>query len=117
MPNTGIQRSSPWHIRFVVFPLLRAYVAGAQYIAPNGLFRSTRKSAQDVLNACFQEDAPISQYPKAMYLSGSKTSQSSTESRDEEKQKRLWDGSLKLAGLEEAETALGASGGDQPTVA
>ena len=77
-----------------------------QWVAPNGTFRTTGKAARDILNACFKVDGIVGRWPKGLYLNGDVKKISSEESRDEEKQAELWQGSLELVGLEEGDTAL-----------
>jgi hypothetical protein len=48
----------------------------------------------------------LGEYPKAVYLDGRKIVGSSPESKDQEKQKRLWRESLGVVGLKEEETIL-----------
>ncbi|KAH8687970.1 hypothetical protein BGZ60DRAFT_394917 [Tricladium varicosporioides] len=75
------------------------------YLWPNGVLRTNDKSATDLLRACFDEEN-LGTYPKTLFLNGSETSESSQESRDEEKQRRLWKDSIGLVDLKENDTAL-----------
>ncbi|KAE9375091.1 NAD(P)-binding protein [Stipitochalara longipes BDJ] len=73
------------------------------YLWPNGVLRTSSKSAADLTKACFEYQGDFS---KAIYLNGTEQITSSKESRDEEKQGRLWKESVKLVGLNESDTAL-----------
>ena len=74
-------------------------------ISPNGLFRTPAKSGQHLLRASF-DTKDLGEYPKATYLDGAKNWDTGEEVRDEEKQRRLWADSLRLAKFEEGETVL-----------
>lgn len=56
--------------------------------------------------ACFDDDVLLGKHPKAVYLSGSALAGTSAETRDEAKQKRLWDASVELSGVKDEETPL-----------
>jgi len=59
------------------------------------------------MSACFDVDKlGVGEFPKAVYLDGSKVVLPSLECRDEVKQEALWRDSLGLVGLGEGETAL-----------
>ena len=75
-------------------------------IWPNGYFRTRAKSAHDLLVACFDENDILGKYPKAVYLNGSELAATSPETRDEAKQKRLWDVSVEISGVKDEETPL-----------
>lgn len=45
-------------------------------------------------------------HPKAVYLNGSEYAGTSAETRDEGKQKRLWDASVEISGVKDEETPL-----------
>lgn len=75
------------------------------WIWPNGYFRTRAKSAHDLLVACFDEDV-LGKHPKAMYLNKSAIAGTSAETRDEGKQKRLWDASVEISGVKDEKTPL-----------
>lgn len=78
-----------------------------QWLDPDGSLRTRGKAARDILNACFEIDKTLMEkWPGGTYLNGDKRKLSSVESRDEVKQRELWEGSLKLVGLLERDTAL-----------
>jgi hypothetical protein len=83
-----------------------------QYVAPllclvheNPLFRTPSKTGRDVLRVCFDRK-DVSEYPKAAYFDGTAVKPTPRWANDESKQKELWKGSLELAGIKEADTAL-----------
>lgn len=105
MGGTGIAKRAPLLIRFlaqIMIPLLQNI---AIYFSSNGSMRPTWKSARDLMLASFDENY-LGVRPKAVYLNGSVKATSSAESRDEDKQKQLWEESLKLAMIRDGETAL-----------
>ena len=105
MGGTGIAKRAPLLIRFltqVMIPLLQSI---AVYFSPNGSMRPTWKSARDLMLASFDEKY-LGVRPKAFHLNGSVRATSSVESRDEAKQKKLWEESLKLAMIRDGETVL-----------
>ncbi len=77
-------------------------------LSANGNFRTSKKSAKDLLNVSFEEGT-LGRHPKAVYLNGSAEIESSKEARDETKQKQLWLESVKLASLKGDETVLDLS--------
>ncbi|EKD12635.1 short chain dehydrogenase/reductase SDR [Drepanopeziza brunnea f. sp. 'multigermtubi' MB_m1] len=105
MGGTGITKRSGALIRFITAYVLVFLQTILVYIMPNGSYRPPWKSAQDLMLACFDEEH-LGSHPKAVYLNGSVKGVSSIESRDEAKQKQLWEDSLKLAMIRDGETAL-----------
>ena len=85
--------------------IMASYIFLTAWWSPNGYFRKTTKSATDVFNASFDE-AALGKHPKNVYLNGSEKAASSAETKDEEKQRRLWDFSVKITGLKQNETVL-----------
>jgi hypothetical protein len=63
------------------------------------------ESGGDVLSAAFDREE-LGEHPKAVYLNGSEREVAGKEAGDEEKQRRLWMESLKLASIREGDTAL-----------
>jgi hypothetical protein len=76
-----------------------------QWVRPNGMLRTPYKSGGDLLRAALH-DVATGTRPKALYLDGSAISQPAAEAKDEDKQRRLWEGSISLAGVSEEETVL-----------
>ena len=104
MPTADIARDSPLGTR-VVIAILAFLLPFLNFCFPSLPFRTTQKSADDLYFASFDEKE-LGIHPKAVTLDGSKRLVTSEESRDEEKWERLWEGSVKLAGLKEGDTVL-----------
>ncbi|KAI1941691.1 hypothetical protein LOZ57_005480 [Ophidiomyces ophidiicola] len=103
-----VERAS-WANRISTVPLIRLYVLlVAQYWWPNGMFRTVKKSAQDLLHATLESNASWVQ-PKDAYFNGNEPAESAAASKDPERQKELWQMSLGYVELEESHTALDAS--------
>ena len=105
MPGTSLIRDSSLSLRVMVHGLMGTLTPLLQFFFPNGYFRTPNKSAHDVLNACFDE-SKIGRHPKGLYLNGSAVIHSSAETRQEEKQKRLWKQTIDLTELRKEETVL-----------
>lgn len=58
-----------------------------------------------MLRVCFDTKA-FGKYPKALYVDGSVLINTPEYANDEAKQKEVWEGSLKLASIEEGDTVL-----------
>jgi len=104
MPTAGVARDSPLAQRVAV-ATLAFLLPFLNFCFPSLPFRTTEKSADDLYFASFNEKE-LGTHPKGVTLDGSKRLVTSEESRDEEKWERLWEGSLKLAGLREGDTVL-----------
>lgn len=106
MTETSLFRDSPLPLRiffdWIATPLSPLLVR----IWPNGYFRTAGKSAHDLLVACFDEGGVVGKNPKAVYLNGSVAAGTSEETRDEGKQRRLWDASVEISGVRDEESAL-----------
>lgn len=105
MPGTSLLKESPAALLFLVHVIMGALVSWWTYLSPNGLFRTTHKSALDLYYASFDEKV-LGKHPKAVYLNGNAIAQAGVEAKDEKKQKQLWNASVRLASLEENETVL-----------
>lgn len=75
------------------------------FFSSNPLIRTTSKTGADFLRVCFDKKA-FGEFPKARYINGSELYHTPEEARDEEQQKLLWEGSLKLVGLKGDDTIL-----------
>lgn len=95
--------------RFTMIPLIQLYTRVAQYINPNGMFRTVEKSADDVLRAAFETTDPYLE--KDAYFDGDRPAETAIESKDLVRQKELWRLSLLYVELEESQTALAPLGG------
>jgi len=69
------------------------------------LIRTPSKTGADFQRVCFDRKA-FGEYPKARYINGSELYHTPEEAGDEKQQKVLWEGSLKLAGIEGDDTVL-----------
>ena len=105
MGATSLTRHSPAIIRFMTGWIIWALQGIWVRIIPNGFIRPAWKSANDVMLACF-ETQYLGDEPKAVYLDGSKRADSSIESRDETKQRALWEDTVKMVGLKGGDTPL-----------
>lgn len=86
----------------IFLPLLQDIIV---YFAPHGFFRSPKKSAGNVLSACFNEEG-LGEHPMAVFLDGSQRAETSKEVQDVKKHKELWTDSLKLAAIKDGDTVL-----------
>ncbi|GAW20880.1 hypothetical protein ANO14919_103920 [Xylariales sp. No.14919] len=99
---TSITRRSPSPVLVFVFQYVLPFLAAIWVLLwPNGALRTTGKSAADVLAAAFDPETT-----KGVYLDGRKRAQTSAEARDTQKQKMLWEDTVRYAQLEEGETIL-----------
>lgn len=105
MMHSNIAEKTSALDRFTTVPLIQLYTRVAQYINPNGMFRTVEKSAEDVLRAAFETTEPY--LAKDAYFDGNRPSETAIESKDLGRQKELWQLSLLYVGLEESQTALG----------
>ena len=106
MSDTELFRDSPLFLRIFLDWIAAPLTPLLNRIWPNGYFRTRAKSAHDLLVACFDENDILGKYPKAVYLNGSELAATSPETRDEAKQKRLWDASVEISGVKDEETPL-----------
>ena len=106
MTDTDLFRDSPLFLRIALSWLVAPLTPLLNWIWPNGYFRTRAKSAHDLLVACFDENGVLGKYPETAYLNGNELAATSPETRDEAKQKRLWDASVEISGLKDEETPL-----------
>lgn len=72
-------------------------------ISPNGMIRPPRKSAADVVRACFEIDA----HPgSALHLNGTDGIEIAKDAKDEAKRRELWEYGVQAAKIEEGDTVL-----------
>ncbi|KAH8844088.1 hypothetical protein MCOR27_008563 [Pyricularia oryzae] len=105
MPTPLTRRANPFFVLVgrAIFPIL-IFLSGL--FSKNPEFRSSKKSAKDVMAAALSEDEPYGRSPKAVYYNGDEISTSSAESRDKRKGLELWRSSVEYTGLTEGETCL-----------
>ncbi|KAI1131980.1 NAD(P)-binding protein [Nemania abortiva] len=104
---TGIARHTPWFVRVVVF--LFAGILGSLLVRlfPNGTWRTPQKSARDVLAAALDNGPlPLTERPKGLYLNGSELGDYSSEAKDPNKGRVIWEGTVRYARLKRDETIL-----------
>jgi hypothetical protein len=98
--GTGLAHEGPFLLQLLmnwIIPVLAPLIV---YFQPNGSLRTPSKSATDLLRASFDERA-LGKRPKALYLNGSEVGAVTPEAKDEKKQRELWEGSLRYAGIKE----------------
>ena len=103
--TTRLARDGPFLIQLLmnwIIPLLAPIFL---FFQPNGSLRTPAKSAADLLRASFDENT-LGKHPKALYLNGSEVGAATPEAKDEKKQRELWEGSLRYAGIKEGDTVL-----------
>jgi hypothetical protein len=105
MGGTSLLRNSPlfWRVLTAILGVVQPVLV---YFNPHGTYRTPFKSGTDLLKAGFERGEPYGEFPKAVYLDGSVRKESSFESRDREKQRLLWRGSIEIVKLKEGETGL-----------
>ena len=105
MATTNLLGGSPLGTRVMVHYIIGPLTPLWSWFSPNGYFRTTIKSANDVLTATFDESR-LGKHPRGFYFNGNVIALSSPETRDEDKQKMLWAYSVKLVGIKQQETAI-----------
>ncbi|PHH69817.1 hypothetical protein CDD82_7500 [Ophiocordyceps australis] len=101
---SDICRRGPFMTRSILMKLVLPLVAPAMVrISPNGPVRTLKKSAGDVVRACFHLEAPLG---RALYLNGSDERQTCPDSLNEEKRKALWRFELQAGRIGAGETIL-----------
>ncbi|KAJ3915869.1 putative short-chain dehydrogenase [Lentinula edodes] len=101
---SNLTRDSPLSIRVLII-LMRFLNPILLWLNPNGYFRTPSRSGSDLLFATFDE-GKLGEIPRALYVDGTQIISSSKESRDEEKQKRLWRDTLGYADIKDEDTGL-----------
>jgi len=104
MSGTDLLRTSPLPLKILMHWILPLFIGILNYLAPTVPFRTTKVSGGDLLCAALGDE--LGKHPKAVNLVGRVQQITSAETRDESKQKELWNGSLSLAGIKEEETVL-----------
>jgi hypothetical protein len=75
------------------------------YFYPSFPFRTTEQSAADLIYVCFDQKE-LGVHPKAVNVNGRVKEDTSAESKDEAKQRLLWEASIKLLQMKGEDTAL-----------
>ncbi|KAI0911053.1 hypothetical protein F4823DRAFT_637125 [Ustulina deusta] len=100
---TGIVRHGSWMTRNVVSPILMSLVGHLTVLfQANPYFRTTTKSADDVIAAAFEAGPRL----RGKYLDRTKLSIVSREAADIEKREMVWRESVRLTGLTQQDTKL-----------
>ncbi|KAI0428148.1 hypothetical protein F5Y09DRAFT_332813 [Xylaria sp. FL1042] len=100
---TGIVRHSSWMTRNVVVPIFLSLVAQlAVLFQANPYFRTTAKSANDVIAAAFETGPRL----RGKYLDGTKISNISSEAGDTKKREMVWAESVRLTSLTQLYPAI-----------
>ncbi|KAH8891741.1 putative short-chain dehydrogenase [Thozetella sp. PMI_491] len=105
--NSPMMRRAPWILRVVVFQFMVGIVSGIfDYIWPHPLWRTTWRSAGDVVSAALDSGPGIGLRPKGLYFDGPKRAEMYAEARDPEKQLILWRDSVRYTSLKEGDSTL-----------
>lgn len=100
--KTSIKRHGSWVVRVLYFQIMVPIMAAF----PGGDVRSTKKSASHILKAAFVSDPKLGEFPKAVYLDGTKRYETSAESKDVLKMDLVWKESIHYTQLKKGETSL-----------
>ncbi|KAI0154505.1 putative short-chain dehydrogenase [Xylariaceae sp. FL1272] len=103
--TTGLQRHASWFTRVFIFQIVYPIMA---FLIPNGLVRTTSRSASQVLRADFDSNDILGEFPKGLYLFDDKLWESSAEAREAQKRKWTWTKSIQYTNLVAGETLLEA---------
>jgi hypothetical protein len=105
MPS-DLTRRDGWVRRVLVGKIILHIVAYlVMLLHPNGAFRTTRKSAGDVMRAAFDTKS-LGDHPNGIYLNGSEMADVGPEAKDTRKTGQLWRDSLAYAQVKEGDTIL-----------
>ncbi|XXG95639.1 hypothetical protein Hte_001907 [Hypoxylon texense] len=97
---TGLQRHASWFIRILMFKIIYPILI---MLMPNGLARTTHKSASQVLGAAFETNP---EFPKGLYYFDTKPFETSAESKEPKSRDIVWKESIKYAHVEPGDTIL-----------
>ncbi|KAI3323797.1 NAD(P)-binding protein [Xylariaceae sp. AK1471] len=103
---TGLTRRSARILQFankLVGPLMPI----ASWLSPNGSYRTTSQSANDVLNAAFDTET-LGERPNGIYINGAVIGDVGPEAKDAAKCEKLWKDSLGYAQIHKGDTVLTA---------
>ncbi|KAI1312959.1 putative short-chain dehydrogenase [Xylaria venustula] len=103
---TGIVRRGDWRITGLWTYIMPWLVVILTWLWPNGTYRTTKKSARDIMTAAFDSNTVLGEQPKGLYLDGELRRDMSAEARDPRKQEVLWKDTVKYTQLKEGETIL-----------
>jgi len=105
--SSDITRHEGWLIRVfamkIMLPILSPITT---YFSPNGMLRTTTKSASDLLRAAF-DTKELGEYPKGKYMNGTDdTWPISKEALNEKNREMVWRDSLEYAKVVQGDTVL-----------
>jgi len=101
---TDLPRRAGFFVSFVIVKLIIPILCEISVrMSPNGVLRTLRKSAADVVGACFASEA---RRGELLYLNGTDEAQAAKDACDDRKRKELWDYSVTAAKIEEGDTTL-----------
>jgi hypothetical protein len=104
MPS-GLGERGTFALRMIFKVVLPAVSPVSNWLQPNGVVRTTSKSASDAIHACFDEKIG-GKKPNGVYMNGSELGDVGKEAKDQRKCERLWRDSLGYARVQEGDTIL-----------
>ncbi|KAI0874818.1 hypothetical protein GGS24DRAFT_325527 [Hypoxylon argillaceum] len=99
---TGLTRRTPSRLLQAARVIAGPLMALMARLSPNGSYRTTAMSANDVINAAFGA------HPSGIYMDGSAVGDVGPEAKDEAKCEKIWQESLGFAQVKEGDTVLAA---------
>ncbi|CAH0028059.1 unnamed protein product [Clonostachys rhizophaga] len=102
--SSGITRRRGLVMKVLIKGLMPVLAPILVYSNPNGTFRTTQKSADDVHRLCWEVKPPPKGTP--LYVNGTDELETSREAQDEEKRKELWKYGLEVMELKRERTVL-----------
>jgi NAD(P)-dependent dehydrogenase (short-subunit alcohol dehydrogenase family) len=101
--STDIVRHGDWFTRTIFFPFIIAFVAQLMtLLQPNPMFRTTAKSANDLIAAAFEVGPRL----RGKYLDGTELVDTSREAADVKKRELVWRDSVRYTQLTDRDTML-----------
>lgn len=76
-------------------------------LSPGGDYRTTARSANDVINAAFDTEK-LGERPNGVYMNGAVVSDVGPEAKDAAKCEKVWKDSLGFAQIKDGDTVLAA---------
>lgn len=106
MPTDICRRDVSFFIRVISMKILMPILNPvAVYLWPNGLLRTTTKSASDALYAAL-DTTTLGDHPKGVYLNGTSSSAPSKAVENDQNRELLWRDSIRYAKVIEGDTSL-----------
>jgi hypothetical protein len=105
MPSDLTRRENNWFL-FMARKQVKSWITPlVLWFKPDGIFRTTWKSAGDVLRAAFDRE-DLGNYPNGIYLNGRLVEDVGPEAKDTRKSGIVWKNSLGYAKITAQDTAL-----------